>query len=336
MSSSGRQRRFSPPPESAGGTLLSVRDLTLRFRTSYGDVGVLDRVGFTVQAGERIGIIGESGCGKSLLGLSIIGLLSPAAAASGSIVLQGQELLGLGERAWKRVRGNTIAMVYQDALTSLNPGLRIGTQMSYVCRGDSFPMDELLEMVALQDVHGISDAYPHQLSGGQRQRVLIAMALARRPALLIADEPTTALDVTVEAQVIALLRDLQAQLGFALLFVSHDLALVARVATRVIVMYAGQICEVSTPEALFSAPAHPYAAGLVAASMSLEQGRTPLAQIPGTVPEPTRFSPGCRFSDRCGRMTDICVSAPPELRSVNDRVRVACYHPHERAVSERL
>jgi peptide/nickel transport system permease protein len=310
--------------------LLAVDRLSVGFPAVYGDVAVLDQISFSVAPGETVGLVGESGCGKSLLGLSIMGLEPRGARVQGAVRLGGRELRGLSSREHRAVLGSEMAMIYQDALTSLNPGLTIKAQMALVLRDRTDrPLPELLEMVALADSARVLAAYPHQLSGGQRQRVLIAMALAGRPSLVVADEPTTALDVTVQAQVMELIASLREEIGFALLFVSHDLGLVSQIADRVLVMYAGHVIEDAPVREVVAAPRHPYTAGLLAASLSLEEGRERLAQIPGVVPSPGEFPTACRYRTRCPRATEVCGEATPPLDAPvgGGRHRVACHHP---------
>jgi peptide/nickel transport system permease protein len=309
--------------------LLAVEGLSVGFPEVYGDVSVLDQVSFSVALGETVGLVGESGCGKSLLGLSIMGLEPRGARVEGAVRLGGRDLRGLSGREHRAVLGSDVAMIYQDALTSLNPGLTIKAQMALVLRERTErPLPELLEMVALADSARVLSAYPHQLSGGQRQRVLIAMALAGRPSLVVADEPTTALDVTVQAQVMELIASLRQEIGFALLFVSHDLGLVSRIADRVLVMYAGNVIEDAPVRDVVAAPRHPYTAGLLAASLSLEEGRERLAQIPGVVPSPGEFPTACRYRTRCPRATEVCGEvAPPLVDPAGGVHRVACHHP---------
>ncbi|MDW5595528.1 dipeptide/oligopeptide/nickel ABC transporter permease/ATP-binding protein [Conexibacter stalactiti] len=308
------------------GALLQVDDLTVRFPDVYGPVPLLSSISFDVREGEVVGLVGESGCGKSLTGLALLGLLPDNAEVTGSIRFRGQDLLSIPPRERRRLLGGEIAMIYQDALSSLNPGMTVGQQLRQVCRrGARRTPEELLELVGLSAA--LLGSYPHQLSGGQRQRVLIALALARDPALLVADEPTTALDETIQAQVVDLLRELQAELGFSVVLVSHDLALVAELADRVLVMYAGQLVEAGAARRVVDAPGHPYTDGLLGAIRSLEEGRERLAQIDGVVPPPGAFPSGCRFAGRCARETAECrVAAPPMLDTGDERF-LACYHP---------
>jgi peptide/nickel transport system permease protein len=309
------------------GELLRVDDLTVRFPGTYGPVPLLSAVSFDVRAGEIVGLVGESGCGKSLTGLATMGLLPGDAEVSGSIRFRGQDLLSLDARERRALLGSEIAMVYQDALSSLNPGMTIGQQLRQVCRrGSRHTPQRLLELVGL---HGsaVLGSYPHQLSGGQRQRVLIALAIARDPALLVADEPTTALDETIQAQVVDLLLALQAELGFSVLLITHDLALVSELADRVLVMYAGQLVEAGSVRRVVQEPRHPYTAGLLDAIRSLEQDRPRLTQIDGVVPPPSAFPSGCRFAGRCSRELAACREVAPPMLDAGDERFLACYHP---------
>ncbi|WP_312181414.1 dipeptide/oligopeptide/nickel ABC transporter permease/ATP-binding protein [Arthrobacter sp.] len=277
--------------------LLEVRDLSIRFPRHRG-VNVVDKVSFDVRPGETMALVGESGCGKSLTSLAIMGLLDPAAELDGSIRFDGRELLDMSARERNGLRGRDMAMVYQDALSALNPAMKVSAQMKQLTsRGGTRTAAELLELVGLDPQRTLA-AYPHELSGGQRQRVLIAMALTRDPRLVVADEPTTALDVTVQKQVVDLLNSLRAELGFAMVFVSHDLALVAELAHRITVMYAGQVVEQGRTQEVLTNPMHEYTRGLLGSVLSIEAGTGRLHQIPGTVPSPQDFPAGDRFAPR--------------------------------------
>lgn len=277
--------------------LLEVDNLSISF-PRHGDVEVVQDVSFSVRPRETMGLVGESGCGKSITALAIMGLLDPAARVTGEIRFDGTDLLTLSPRRRNALRGHELSMIYQDALSSLNPAMKIQAQMRQLTsRGGTRPAKDLLELVGLDPGRTLA-SYPHELSGGQRQRVLIAMALTRDPRLVIADEPTTALDVTVQAQVIDLLHTLQEELGFAMVFVSHDLALVAELAHRITVMYAGQVVEQGSTSALLAQPLHEYTQGLLGAVMSIEDGSGRLHQIAGTVPSPRDFPEGDRFAPR--------------------------------------
>ncbi len=290
--------------------ILEVKNLSIAFPARFGDTRIVDNVSFTVREGETMALVGESGCGKSITSLAIMGLLPDTARVTGSITFEGKELLPAGpdgtalagdDKVYKGLRGEQIAMVYQDALSSLNPSMLVGDQLRQLTkRGGRTSPEELLRLVKLDPVRTLR-SYPHELSGGQRQRVLIAMALSRSPKLVVCDEPTTALDVTVQKQVVDLLNELREQLGFAMVFVSHDLALVASLAHRVTVMYAGQVVESGPVSAVLASPAHEYTQGLLGAVLSIESGATRLHQIPGTVPSPYSFADGDRFAERSQR-----------------------------------
>jgi peptide/nickel transport system permease protein len=308
--------------------LLQVSALDVKLPRFYGDTSVVSGFELTLRARECVGLVGESGCGKSLVGLTVMGLEPSEARVSGRILLDDRDVLKLPENERHRLRGSEIAMIYQDALTSLNPGFRVGTQLRQVCeRKGVYTPAELLDMVRLGADRRFLDAYPHELSGGQRQRVLIAIALAQQPRILLADEPTTALDVTVQAQIVNLLQRLKEELGFALILVSHDLGLVSLMADRVTVMYAGQVAEEGPTEEVLRRPLHPYSAGLVAASASLSHGTARLAQIPGVVPSPHDFPSGCRFRDRCGRAQEECQQDPPIVERPGAAGRAYCVNP---------
>ncbi len=277
--------------------ILEVKDLCIKF-PRHGDVNVVDHVSFVVRPRQTMGLVGESGCGKSITSLTIMGLLDPKAQISGQIMYNGQNLLELNQKQMNALRGREIAMIYQDALSSLNPSMLIKAQMKQLTkRGGTRSAEELLELVGL-DPKRTLDSYPHELSGGQRQRVLIAMALTRDPKLVIADEPTTALDVTVQKQVVDLLNRLQKELGFAMVFVSHDLALVAEVANSITVMYAGQVVEQGPVKDILCNPIHEYTRGLLGSVLSIEAGTGRLHQVPGSVPSPKDFPEGDRFTPR--------------------------------------
>ncbi len=284
-------------PTSTEPPVIEVKDLCIQF-PRYGSVNVVDHLSFSVRPGETMGLVGESGCGKSITSLAIMGLLDPKAKISGQILFNGKDLVKLSPKEHNALRGHEIAMVYQDALSSLNPSMLIKTQMKQLTsRGGTRSAEELLELVGL-DPKRTLESYPHELSGGQRQRVLIAMALTRDPKLIIADEPTTALDVTVQKQVIDLLNELREKLGFAMVFVSHDLALVAKVAHSITVMYAGQVVEQGSTKEILTDPHHEYTRGLLGSVTSIEAGAPRLHQVPGTVPSPSDFPKGDRFAPR--------------------------------------
>ena len=293
--------------------LLDVQDLCISF-PRHGDVDVVDHVSFTVRAGETMALVGESGCGKSITSLAIMGLLDPKADIRGRILFDGQDLLQMTPKRRNALRGHDIAMIYQDALSSLNPAMLIRSQMKQLTsRGGTRTAEDLLELVGLDPARTLA-SYPHELSGGQRQRVLIAMALTRDPRLVIADEPTTALDVTVQAQVVELLMRLQRELGFALVFVSHDLALVAELTHRITVMYAGQVVEQGTTRDILTQPVHEYTQGLLGAVLSIEAGSDRLHQVSGVVPSPRDFPAGDRFAPRSSDPARYAGVAPVRRR----------------------
>ena len=307
-----RTDRFVPLGE--GLALLAVKDLCIKF-PRHGEVNVVDHVSFSVRPGQTMGLVGESGCGKSITSLAIMGLIDPKAQISGEILYQGKNLLEMTPKQHGALRGHEMAMIYQDALSSLNPSMLIKTQMKQLTRrGGTRSITELLELVGL-DPKRTLESYPHELSGGQRQRVLIAMALTRDPKLVIADEPTTALDVTVQKQVIELLNELREKLGFAMVFVSHDLALVAEVAHSITVMYAGQVVEQASTKELLTDPRHEYTRGLLGSVLSIESGSGRLHQIPGTVPSPRDFPAGNRFAPRSSH-PDLGLEQPPVMTQV--------------------
>lgn len=307
-----RHDRYTPAAGAA--PLLEVKDLCIRF-PRHGDVNVVDHVSFSVPAGETMGLVGESGCGKSITSLAVMGLLDPKATITGEILYEGRDLLTMGKDERRKLLGHEIAMIYQDALSSLNPSMLIRSQMAQLTkRGGTRSAEELMELVGLEPKRTL-ESYPHELSGGQRQRVLIAMALTRDPKLVIADEPTTALDVTVQKQVIDLLKKLQEELGFAMVFVSHDLALVAEVAYSVTVMYAGQIIEQAPTSELLSDPRHEYTRGLLGAVLSIEAANGRLHQVPGSVPSPQDFPAGDRFAPRSSHPS-VGLDTRPVMREI--------------------
>jgi oligopeptide/dipeptide ABC transporter ATP-binding protein len=316
------------------GALLAVRDLAVAARTRRGDLEIVHGVDLDVAPGEAVGVVGESGSGKSLSMLAVMRLLAPPLAiARGRVTFDGQELVALPEAAMRRLRGDRLAMVYQDPMTSLNPIMRLGDQVAEAMTAHGVARDEarrraveLLAQVELPDPARMARAYPHECSGGQRQRAVIAMALAMRPRLLIADEPTTALDVTIQRQILAIVNGLRRELDMATIWVTHDLGVVAQLVERVVVMYAGYVVEVAQVDQLFHAPQHPYTASLLAALPDpTDDTRPPLAQIPGRPPLPTEAVQGCPFRPRCSQARDICAERPtlaPRLAGA-----VACWVP---------
>jgi len=316
-------------------TLLEVRDLSVRFATPDGDVQAVSDIGFDVRDGEFLGIVGESGSGKSQCLLSLTGLLAKNGRASGSVRYRGQELLNAPTATLQAVRGRRIGMVFQDPMTALNPHLTIGHQLTEGLRhhlqlGRAAAVRravEILKAVQLTDAQRRLSQYPHELSGGMRQRVMIAMALVCEPDLILADEPTTALDVTVQAQILMLLRDLRSRFGTAVILVTHDLGVLAQVADRVAVMYAGRMVETGTLDDVFHHPRHPYTEGLQRAIPRLQEARSArLPTIPGAPPNLSRLPPGCAFAPRCRYHMRRCDTAIPPLESVGETHRKACYH----------
>lgn len=309
---SARTDRFVYTADEA--PLLEAKNLSIRFPERHGDVAVVDNVSFSVRPGETMALVGESGCGKSITSLAIMGLLDRSAVITGEVLYKGRELLKMSQGERNKLRGVETAMIYQDALSSLNPSMLIRAQMKQLTsRGGKRTAEELLELVGLDPVRTLK-SYPHELSGGQRQRVLIAMALTRDPSLIIADEPTTALDVTVQKQVVDLLNSLREKLGFAMVFVSHDLALVAEIAHSITVMYAGQVVEQAPTSELLCNPQHEYTRGLLGAVLSIEALAERLHQVAGTVPSPRDFPKGDRFAPRSSRPTEG-LDVRPELRA---------------------
>jgi peptide/nickel transport system ATP-binding protein len=315
--------------------VLSLRDLTTVFDTGAGQARAVDGVSFDLAPGEILGLVGESGSGKSVTGYSILGLVDPPGRiAGGSIRFEGEELLGRPEAAWRGIRGRRIAMVFQDPMMTLNPVLRIDTQVADALRAHA-RLDaaaaqaraiEALARVGIAAPEERLRAYPHQLSGGMRQRVAIAIALLHRPAVLIADEPTTALDVTIQGQILAEVQKLCRESGTALIWITHDLSVIAGLADRVAVMYAGRIVESGPVDALLDAPLHPYTRGLIGSLPRRGERRRRLAQIAGRMPSPLALPPGCAFAPRCDRAVASC-AAPPALLSRDDGRAVRCIRP---------
>ena len=315
-------------------SLLDVRNLTTSFRTSSGEVTAIEDVSFSLEKGEILGIVGESGSGKSVTALAIMGLLPrpPARILGGSIDFEGQDLLKLSDRSMQRLRGPGIAMVFQEPMTSLNPVFTIGEQIMETIQAheDLSQRARFARAVEMLDKVGIPSAsarmtdYPHQLSGGQRQRVMLAMALVCRPRILIADEPTTALDVTIQAQILELLMDLRDELGMAILMITHNMGVIAETADRVMVMYSGRMVEQAPVARLFDRPLHPYTRGLLSCVPTLDQDQDRLVAIPGSLPEPSNRPPGCRFSARCVHTIPACRQTVPPMELFEPNHQAAC------------
>jgi len=318
--------------------LLEVKGLRTYFYTEDGVVRAVDGVDFEVYPGEVLGIVGESGCGKSVTSLSIMRLISkPGKVDAGEILLDGENLLNISEEEMTKVRGNRISMIFQQPQTALNPVFRVGDQLAEVLSVHQDMGKEaglkravaLLKMVGVPDPERRIDAYPHELSGGMAQRVMIAMALACVPELLIADEPTTALDVTIQAQILDLMRDMRREMGTSVILITHDLGVVAEMAERVAVMYAGEIVEQTDVNSLFDEPLHPYTQGLIGSIPILGELKEKLDVIPGSVPNLVNLPPGCRFAPRCQARVkhalEICVQTKPELAEVKTGHIVRCW-----------
>ncbi|HEV2675706.1 MAG TPA: ABC transporter ATP-binding protein [Aliidongia sp.] len=315
------------------GTILEVKDLKVEFRTDSGKVAAVNEVSFELKAGEIVGIVGESGSGKSQILMSLMGLLAKNGAASGSVKLRGQEILGMKDDQLDKLRGASMSMIFQDPMTSLNPFLRVSTQLTEVLvkhrgMGKTEAMKrsiEMLDAVSIPDAAKRIRLYPHEFSGGMRQRVMISMALLCQPAILFADEPTTALDVTVQAQILDLMKDLAADLGTTVVLVTHDLGVVASLCDRVIVLYGGRIMESGPAEALFADPKHPYTRGLLASTPRLdEQTHGELHTIPGQPPAVAKAALGCPFEPRCTLREPRCKTVRPIIQDDGSRT-VACH-----------
>ncbi len=322
--------------------LLEVKNLKTYFYTEDGVVKAVDGVDFAVNRGEVLGLVGESGCGKSVTSLTIMRLIAqPGRVVEGSILFDGQDLLGLPETEMTHVRGNRISMIFQQPQSSLNPVFKVGDQIAEVLDihrslGKEAGWQraiELLQMVGIPDAERRAQAFPHELSGGMAQRVMIAMALACLPELLIADEPTTALDVTIQAQILDLMRDLRSKMEASVILITHDLGVIAEMAERVAVMYAGRIVEQAGVRTLFDRPLHPYTQGLIASIPVLGKLKDKLEVIPGSVPNLVNLPPGCKFAPRCRPRVEhqlaVCTELEPQLRPVTSRHTVRCWLYHD-------
>ena len=328
-------------PELASAPVLDVRDLCTHILSDDGVVKAVDGVSFQLLSGEVLGIVGESGSGKSVTSLSLMGLTQRPAAfhPRGEVLYRGRDVLRMSERELERIRGNRISMIFQDPMTSLNPYLTVERQLTEVLelhrgmprRTAQSRACEMLQRVGIADAPRRLRAYPHELSGGMRQRVMIAMALLCEPDVLIADEPTTALDVTIQAQILELIQGLRREIGMSVILITHDLGLVAGMADRVLVMYAGRVVEAAPTRAIFAAPAHPYTTGLLASTPSLSGAhRAPLRAIAGLPPSLTHLPAGCPFRPRCGRVVDRCALESPAESEIASGHHARCYNPEHR------
>jgi oligopeptide/dipeptide ABC transporter ATP-binding protein len=319
--------------------LLQVNNLTVQFRLKRGTLTAVDNISFAIDEKETLGIVGETGCGKSATALSILRLIPtpPGKIVAGEIRLEGDDLLRKSEHELEKIRGNKISMIFQEPMTSLNPSFTIGEQIAesyrihlrYSKRVALESTEHILNAVRVPSPRTIMARYPHELSGGMRQRAMIAMALACQPKLLIADEPTTALDVTIQAQILELLEELQEKMKMAMLFISHNLGVMARLCNRIGVMYAGSLVEIADKKSLFTSPLHPYTIGLLRAVPRRERRHEPLKAIPGSVCNLFEPPPGCRFHPRCTKAKEICRAGQPSLESQSGHHGVACYFPGE-------
>lgn len=322
-------------------TLLDVQGLTTAFMTGRGEITAIEEVSFSLKEGEILGIVGESGSGKSVTALTIMGLLPtpPARIAAGKVLFQGKELTKLSSREMQRIRGPGIAMIFQEPMTSLNPVFSIGDQiMETIKAHENLPAAalrkraiDMLDKVGIPSAARRLDDYPHQMSGGQRQRVMIAIALACNPKLLIADEPTTALDVTIQAQILDLLMDLRDEFRMAIMIITHNMGVIAETADRVLVMYAGRVIEEAPVARVFDHPIHPYTRGLLECVPSITEDRARLIAIPGTLPDPARRPPGCRYSVRCRYAQPSCSESLPPLILEEANHWAACLRAKELA-----
>jgi oligopeptide/dipeptide ABC transporter ATP-binding protein len=315
--------------------LLDIRDLSVSFRTEDGVARAVDGVSFAVQPGETLGLVGESGCGKTVTALSILRLIQepPGRIDGGQMMYKDRDLLRLSERDMRKIRGNEISMIFQEPMTSLNPVFTCGYQIreavtlhQKVGKKEGIERTvEMLHLVGIPEPRTCAKSYPHELSGGMRQRVMIAMALSCNPSLLIADEPTTALDVTIQAQILELLQSLQDQIGMAILMITHDLGVIAEMAKRVVVMYAGRVMERASVADIFHHPRHPYTIGLQASIPRVIHKDKKLDVIPGRVPDPFHYPTGCRFSDRCRFAEERCRKEEIDMRVATERHSVRCW-----------
>ncbi|MFJ7407345.1 MULTISPECIES: ABC transporter ATP-binding protein [unclassified Lysinibacillus] len=316
-------------------TVLEVKNLQTYFYSSEGVAKAVDGVSFTLHKGETLGIVGESGCGKSMTSLSLLRLVPspPGKIINGEILLNNTDLLKISEEELRKIRGNKISMIFQEPMTSLNPVLTVGEQIAEtirlhqgLSRKEAWQQAvEMIRLVGIPAPEKRAKQEPYQLSGGMRQRIMIAMALACTPDVLIADEPTTALDVTIQAQIIDIIRNLQQQLGMSIIFITHDLGVVAEICDKIAVMYAGQVVEEGSTDSLFTKPLHPYTNGLIQSLPKLYEDQEELSTIHGTVPSPYHYPNGCRYAERCPFATELCRAQQPELITVESDKKVRCW-----------
>ncbi len=319
-------------------TLLEVKNLSVNFKTDLGDFPAVDQISFSIDEGQTLGLVGESGCGKSVTSLALLRLIQrPGYISNGTVLWKGQNLQDINDEAMRKIRGKEISMIFQEPMTALNPVFTVGFQIEEVIalhepdRSSQSRRDrvlELLNLVGIPSPQSRMDDYPHQLSGGMRQRIMIAMALACRPKLLIADEPTTALDVTIQAQILELLKSLQKEIGMSILLITHDLGVVAETCDRVAVMYAGKIIEEGSVLDIFNQTSHPYTRGLLDSIPFFQEQKQALKTIPGLVPSLSDRKKGCSFNDRCFASQPLCKESTPELLSLQSQKHlVACHFP---------
>ena len=319
--------------------LLKIKDLKLSFNSGDDKVQVLSGINLNIGKGKIVGVVGESGCGKTLTALSAIGLLPipPGVIDSGEVIFDNANLLELEENELRKYRGNRISMIFQEPISSLNPVYTVGDQIGEVIRThtesskeeEKARVIELLDLVEIPSPETRYKSYPHELSGGMCQRVMIAMALACNPELLIADEPTTALDVTIQAGILKLIRDLRDRIGMAVMFISHDLGVISQIADEIYVLYAGKVVEYGTIDKVFSSPSHPYTQGLIKSIPSIKNRKDKLYSIKGVIPSPKEFPNGCRFNNRCEYVFDKCFDESPEFTQLTDGHYSACYKANE-------
>lgn len=319
--------------------VLDVKGLKTHFTSKEGDIPAVDGINFHVDSGEVLGIVGESGCGKSVTSLSVMGLVPspPGRIAGGEILYNGEDLTKLSEKQMRKIRGNDIAMIFQEPMTSLNPVFKIGNQIIEGIRLHNKESKkkaynravEMLELVGLSRVEDLMNSYPHQLSGGMRQRVMIAMAMTCDPNVLIADEPTTALDVTIQKQILNLMKSLNEKMNTAIVLITHDLGVVAEMCDRIAVMYSGKVVEEGNVKDIFKNPKHPYTAGLIQSVPDMREKRDRLYSIPGNVPKPGTIKQGCAFAPRCEHAFSRCSDETPELLATEDGSKVRCWLHHE-------